>query len=122
MAKTQKSEGQSGAAFLTAMSEFQKVGLWPMPAAFAAWCDCMGDMGGELAEFLARRIREDVKFQHSVLHCTNPVVLREMQAEFMQKAIDQYTAETGRIAEMNQEMMERLLGEMSPEGEDQSKA
>jgi hypothetical protein len=58
------------------------------------------DIGSEFQDFLAERIREDVKTQHRILHCTNPADLHKIQAEFVQKAIEDYSAETGRMLEI----------------------
>ena len=62
------------------------------------------DIGSEVQNFIAERIREDVKMQHRVLHCTTPAELHQIQAEFLQKAIEDYVAETGRMIDLGQRM------------------
>jgi hypothetical protein len=58
--------------------------------------------------FLAARVQEDVGLQQRLLHASSLDELRHIQAAFMQKAIDQYVAETGRMVEMNEALAEKL--------------
>ncbi|MFC3117953.1 phasin family protein [Jhaorihella thermophila] len=62
----------------------------------AEWAGAAGRMSGEFLQFMADRVKEDVRFQHSCLQCKSPQELQKLQAEFIQKAIDQYVAETGK--------------------------
>lgn len=71
-----------------------------------AWFEALSDMGSEVMSFVAHRIHEDVDAQHKLLHCKNAGELQQIQADFLQKAIDQYTAETGKLVEMSQKMFE----------------
>jgi len=82
------------------MGPFGQVGL--------AWSEAMSDLGSEFLHFVSERVQEDVATQHRLLHCTDMDELRHIQGEFVQKAIDQYTAETGKMLELNAEMMQRL--------------
>lgn len=66
-----------------------------------AWVEALGDVGSEVLSFVAARIKEDVKTQHELMHCDDIEKMQEIQARFVQKAIDQYTAETGRLIEMS---------------------
>ena len=68
------------------------------------WLEGMSDLGSEVLSFVADRIKEDVKTQHKMLHCKNVAELQHIQAEFMQTAIDQYTAETGKLVQMGQDV------------------
>ncbi|MWD27368.1 phasin family protein [Aquicoccus sp. SCR17] len=63
------------------------------------------DIGSELQDFIAERIREDVKTQHRILHCHTPAALQHIQAEFLQKALDDYAAETGKLVELGNRLM-----------------
>lgn len=69
-----------------------------------AWVEGMSDLGSEVLSFVADRIKEDVKTQHKMLHCKDVSELQKIQAEFMQTAIDQYTAETGKLVQMSQDL------------------
>ncbi|MCV3271502.1 phasin family protein [Roseobacter sinensis] len=86
---------------LAAISKLQEAGLGNMLGMSTAWVEAMGDMGAEVASFIAERIKEDVKTQHQILHCKNVGDLQQIQAEFIQKAMDQYQAETGKLVEMS---------------------
>ena len=85
---------------LTALTKLQEAGLGNMLGMGTAWMEAMGDMSAEMAGFIAERIKEDVKTQHEILHCKNVADLQHIQARFIQKAMDQYQAETGKLVEM----------------------
>ena len=51
-----------------------------------------------------------MKTQHEILHCDDPTKLQHIQAEFVQKAIEQYTAETGKLVEMSQKLFPAMGG------------
>ena len=73
-----------------------------------AWIEAMSGLGGEVTRFLAQRVQADVGLQQRLLHATSLDDVRHVQAEFFQKAIDQYTAETGRMVEIGEDMADRL--------------
>lgn len=72
------------------------------PAAWmgTAWFARMGDLSREVTSFVAERIKEDVQTQQALLHCKSLSDVQKLQAEFLQKAFDQYQAETGKLVEM----------------------
>ena len=74
----------------------------------AAWAEAMSGIGAEAMRFLTERVQQDVATQQKLLHATSLDEVRHIQAEFVQKAIDQYTAETGRMVEIGEDMAERL--------------
>jgi hypothetical protein len=67
----------------------------------AAWFEALGDMSAEVLSFVADQVQEDVKVQHEILHCKNVKELQHIQSQFLQKAMDQYQAETGKLVEMS---------------------
>jgi hypothetical protein len=73
-----------------------------------AWFENLADMGSELSSFLAERIKEDVKTQHALLNCRSMKEVHHVQAEFLQTAIDQYQAETGKLVEMTGDMSSKM--------------
>ena len=75
-----------------------------------AWVEALTDMGSEVISFVADRIREDVKTQHEILHCKDVAQLQHIQAEFIQKAVDQYTAETGKLVKMSEDLFKPAKG------------
>jgi len=82
------------------MGPFGQVGM--------AWMEAMSDLGSEFLHLVWERVEQDVATQHKLLHSSSMEELRHAQAEFVQKAIDDYTAETGKIIEMNAELTRRL--------------
>ena len=74
----------------------------------AAWAEAMSGLGGEVMRFLAQRVQEDVGLQQRLLHATSLDEARHIQAAFVQKAIDQYVAETGRMVELGEEITQKL--------------
>lgn len=98
--KAEKSPSSLSEAPLAAFTQLQEAGLGNMVGMSSAWMETMGDMGAEVASFIADRIKEDVKTQHEMLHCKNMTELQTIQTEFVQKALDQYQAETGKLVEM----------------------
>ena len=84
-----------------ALARLQETGLGNMLGMSAAWMETLSDVGTEVMGFVADRIKEDVKTQHEILHCKNVSELQHIQAQFMQKTIEQYQAETGKLVEMS---------------------
>ena len=86
------------------MATLQDHGFKTMSSMGIAWVEALSDMGSEVMSFVADRIKEDVKTQHKMLHCKDLGELQHIQAQFIQTAIDQYTAETGKLVQMSQEL------------------
>lgn len=84
-----------------AMSKMQKMGLNSMTWMGSDWAERMADLGSEMLNFMAERVQEDVDFQHRLLHCKDMTELHKLQAEFMQRMINRYTEETGKIMELS---------------------
>lgn len=83
-----------------AMAKLQQAGMGNMMGMSTAWMEALSDMSAEVASFVADRIKEDVKTQHEILHCKNVGELQHIQAEFIQKAMEQYQAESGKLLDM----------------------
>lgn len=78
------------------------------PAAWMTWFENIADLGTEITSFVAERIKEDVQTQHAMLHCKSLSEIQHVQAEFLQKAFEQYQAETGKLIEMSSELAEKM--------------
>jgi hypothetical protein len=98
--QTQDPATSSAAEPFNAMAQFQEAGFGNMIGMGTAWVEALSDMSAEVVGFVADRIKEDVKTQHEILHCKNAADLQHIQAQFMQNALDQYKAETGKLVEM----------------------
>ncbi|MEH6645979.1 phasin family protein [Sulfitobacter sp.] len=79
-----------------------------------AWFERVADLGSEITTFVADRIKEDAKTQHALLNCKSMVEVQHVQAEFLQKAFDQYHAETGKLVELTGQMAEDLQTDLKP--------
>lgn len=75
--------------------------LLPMTWLGTAWMQNLSALGGELTTFVVDRMKEDVKAQHALLHCKSLEEVQHVQAEFLQKAFDQYQEETGKLVEIS---------------------
>jgi len=86
---------------LNALAQLQESGFGNMMGMSTAMMEAFSDMGAEVLSFVADRIKEDVKTQHEILHCKDVGDLQHIQAQFIQKAVDQYQEETGKLVEMS---------------------
>ncbi len=91
------------------LATLRALGFGNLTDAGAVWIESLGLLGSEVVSFVAERIKEDIRTQHEILHCTDPAALNEIHARFLRTAMDQYTAETGKLAEMCQEMFRRQV-------------
>lgn len=99
--KETKSEQVSPTGALEALMKMQSRGLGSVVGAQIAWLESLGDIGAEVAEFVTDRIKEDVKFQHQILECDDLDEARSLQSAFIQTAVSQYQAETGKLTDMS---------------------
>ena len=97
---TQNKTTTAADAPFNAITQLQEAGLGSIMGMGTAWVEAISDMSAEVASFVAERIKEDVKTQHEILHCKNAADLQHIQAQFIQKATDQYKVETGKLVEM----------------------
>ncbi|MCG6884337.1 MAG: phasin family protein [Silicimonas sp.] len=101
---TQAKRAMMGDGQVPDIAALQLLGFNTMTSFGTAWMETLGNMGSEMLSFVADRIKEDVKTQHRCLHCDDMAKLQEIQAEFFRKAIEQYTAESGKLVEMSQNL------------------
>ncbi len=76
---------------------------------YMAMLEGAGDLGSEVVQFVAERIAEDVRTQHEIIECRNPTELVHIQHRFLQKAFDQYSAETGKLVKMSKDLVHTAL-------------
>ena len=77
-------------------------GTGSMPWFGMEWWQGMAQIGSEMSSFMADRLREDLKTQHALMHCTTLAEIQAVQAGFVARAVDDYTAETGKLVEIGQ--------------------
>lgn len=92
---------QSHAPFADLMKTMQEASVKSMPALGTHWFEIMSDLGSEMLNFTAARIKEDVDTQHKLLHAKELAEVQHIQAEFFQKAVDDYTTEMAKLMDMS---------------------
>lgn len=74
-----------------------------------AAAEVLADMGADWVQFVADRVREDVKTQHAILQCRDAGELAHIQEAFLQRAVDDYAAQTGRMVQMGSGVLAALI-------------
>jgi hypothetical protein len=118
MAEKSKTTSESYAdnPAIAAIRDMQGAGFASASTMGSAWLEAMSDLGSEVLSFVADRVKEDVKTQHQVLHAKSLAEVQHIQAEFVQKAVDQYSAETGKIVELGKVAMAKMpAGKLMPD-------
>lgn len=92
--------GDAAQVMADLMAQYQKMGVNAMSLMGGDWMERMSDMGAEMLKFYTQRVQEDVDLYHKLLHCKSLGEMQELQGEFLQRAINRYTEETGKIIEM----------------------
>jgi Phasin protein len=87
-------------AYLDTIAKAELSWLAPVQGFGTAVIDAWADLIEESAAFYARRIRQDVRTLHAVLHCRTPAELQAIQSDFVQKAIDEYQIAGSRMMVM----------------------
>ena len=108
MAKSQSTETKSTLephAVLKTFNDVQTAGLGSLAWMGTRWIETMGDLGAERLNFVAERIKEDVKTQHQMLHAKTVSDIQQIQATFLQRALDDYRDETGKIVKFCSDAM-----------------
>ena len=111
MAKSATTEPKVAPAPETAMrslANIQATGFGSLSWLGTAWLETMSDIGSEWLTFVAARVREDVKTQHQLLHAKSLGDIQHIQAQFLQKAMNDYHDETGRMVEFCSKAMSEI--------------
>ncbi|SFR52069.1 phasin family protein [Litoreibacter janthinus] len=107
---TAKPQNFFGMPSLDALKDVHSAGSTTYAAIGTAWAEALSDMGAEVLGFVAERVKEDVQTQHQLMHAKSLQDIHHIQNEFVQKALDQYSAETGKLVEMSQSAMAKIPG------------
>ena len=86
-ASPKKATGASAAPSFS-MSAFTTAGT-------AQWIELMKESG----RFIAQRLEEDLKTQKAFFECKTPADVMQVQTNYYKTAVEQYSAEAGRIFE-----------------------
>ena len=109
---TPQAGGAPDTSLCAAMHAMQEAGLGPLGWLTPVWVEHMQEVGHDLAEFVAARIREDVRTQQRILRCRTIDELREVQTAFIAGAFEDYAAETGRLVTLNEDTMARAVARL----------
>jgi phasin family protein len=107
--KPNQTTKDAAATMTEAITAFQKSGMMPMNWFGTTMFEKLAELNSECAQFIADRIKEDVQTQHKMLHCKDADQIKSIQSEFLTKAMEQYSAETGKLVQMSQKMMDDML-------------
>lgn len=85
----------------------QKSGFGATPGVGPDWLTKMADMGREMLEFTAARMKHDMQMQQDLLQAKGLAEVQQIQAQFFQKAMEDYAAETSRLMGMGKILVEK---------------
>jgi hypothetical protein len=71
-----------------------------MPMMGPEWMANMTTLGTEMMEFMAQRIKEDLQTQQDMLQAKDILEVQKIQAEFVKKAMDDYSTEMTKLMGM----------------------
>ena len=75
------------------------------PAGTAQWIEIMAGSG----RFISQRLEEDLKTQQAFLGCKAPAEVMQVQTEYFKTAVEQYSAEAGRVLKIMTDPMSSAL-------------
>ena len=82
---------------LDRMSEMELAFIRPLGAFNTAMVDAYMDLMEEWTSFIARRVRQDARAMHQMLHCRDAAQVQKIQSAFFQRAADEYREEAARL-------------------------
>ncbi len=92
-----KNSAKTGNPMTDVLEAMQATTFPTMPSVGTAWIEKTADYGQEVMGFLAKRVAEDVQTQHALMRAKNLAEIQHIQAQFFQKAMDDYAAETAKL-------------------------
>lgn len=90
--------------------DWQKAGLGAWAWSNPEWFRQMTAINAEVTRFVTDRLQQDLEFQTQLLQCRDPAELRELQGRFFKEAFEQYSAETGKLVQMNRAALDAATG------------
>ena len=72
----------------------------PVTTVGTEWAAAMADMTAQISGFVAGRIEENIRTQQALLTCRNLEEVRDVQSEFIERAVHQYQDQTLKLTEM----------------------
>jgi hypothetical protein len=68
-----------------------------MPVMGPEWIANMNTLGTEMMEFMAHRVKQDLQTQQDLLQAKDIAEVQKIQAEFLKKTMDDYSAEMTKL-------------------------
>lgn len=109
MAKDEKTK-QAQSPLGDFMNILQTGGAQSMEGAGAVWLKTMSSMGSEVMSFTTNRLHEDIKTRHDLLQAKGISEIQEIQAQFFQKAMEDYSAQTAKLLGMGKSLTPDFSG------------
>lgn len=110
MSKSNKPQDAS-ASVTNLMDSLQQAGFKAMPGFSTDLMETMADMGSEMLNFTAARVQRDVQTQHDLLHAKGLAEIQHIQAQFFQKAMDDYAAETAKLLDLGKKLTPKIAAD-----------
>lgn len=82
-----------------------ETGMDVLPWSGARWAEAIADIGAEWLQFTANRVSRDVQTLHELQRATSIQEIQAIQSKFLQRAIDDYQAESGRMTQLVSDAM-----------------
>lgn len=115
MSKSDKID-DTASSLTSLMKTMQDAGFTSMPGFGADWLETMADLGSEMLNFTAARIKQDAQTQQDLLHAKGLAEMQHIQAQFFQKAMNDYAAETARLVGMGKALAPKSDPESASSG------
>lgn len=74
------------------------------PLSQSDWIAKMSDMGCETLRFVTARVGRNLLTQNALLHAKTAAEVQHIHADYVQKAMDDYTAEAAKLLELSKEI------------------
>lgn len=98
------------------MARMGSVGIGSAAWLGAAWTRRVADAAVEVARFAGHRLGDDLRTQAEMLRCRDLAALQSVQGRFLQRAIDEYAAETARLMRLGGDAPEPRRASTEAEG------
>lgn len=93
----------------TAFMEAQAEAMGRMTAFNTVVAEAMGRYGQEFMGFVQDRLAEDAKTQQELMACRDLNEVAAIQSRFMERTMQQYTDETGKLVDLGREIFEDAM-------------
>jgi len=98
---TKRDQTSETTSLLASMFEAMQATKFPTaPGIGSEWIESVIQMGSEVLNFMATRVQQDVQMQHALMQAKGVAEVQHIQAQFFQKAMDDYAAESAKLLEI----------------------